>query len=77
MVGFIAKIEGLFKGYPTLLLGLNPFLPKGYKITLSNEDKRNFERAVSLMTKIKVTFLLSYDFNYGKSTFFSFTNPKS
>ncbi|XP_027774318.1 paired amphipathic helix protein Sin3-like 5 [Solanum pennellii] len=62
MVGFIAKIEGLFKGYPTLLLGLNPFLPKGYKITLSNEDKRNFERAVSLMTKIKAC--LAHEYKY-------------
>ncbi|KAH0904417.1 LOW QUALITY PROTEIN: hypothetical protein HID58_043920 [Brassica napus] len=33
--GVIARVRELFKGYDDLLSGFNTFLPKGYKITLS------------------------------------------
>ncbi|KAK4712515.1 hypothetical protein R3W88_007028 [Solanum pinnatisectum] len=37
IVGVIARVKELFKGYPSLLLGLNSFLPKGYEIILDDE----------------------------------------
>ncbi|KAG5610525.1 hypothetical protein H5410_021806 [Solanum commersonii] len=39
-VGVIVKAKNLFKGHPSLLLGLNPFLPKGYEIVLNDEDEK-------------------------------------
>ncbi|XP_055802807.1 paired amphipathic helix protein Sin3-like 2 isoform X2 [Solanum dulcamara] len=39
IVGVVARMKELFKGHPDLLLGLNPFLPKGYEIILNEEDK--------------------------------------
>ncbi|KAK6791517.1 hypothetical protein RDI58_010598 [Solanum bulbocastanum] len=40
--GVIEKVKDLFKGHPSLLLGLNPFLPKGYEIVLNDEDEKTY-----------------------------------
>ncbi|KAK6791491.1 hypothetical protein RDI58_010572 [Solanum bulbocastanum] len=49
-VGFIEKTKDLFKGYPSLLLGLNHFLPKGCEIVLNDEDEKTYlmEQALNL-----------------------------
>ncbi|WMV25261.1 hypothetical protein MTR67_018646 [Solanum verrucosum] len=39
-VGVIEKAKDLFKGHASLLLGLNPFLTKGYEIVLNDEDAK-------------------------------------
>jgi len=67
-VGVIARVKDLFKGHPRLILGFNTFLPKGYEITLNDEDeappkKVEFEEAISFVNKIKVTFLLPSSLN--------------
>ncbi|EFH49961.1 hypothetical protein ARALYDRAFT_350640 [Arabidopsis lyrata subsp. lyrata] len=36
--GLIARVKELLKGHNNLILGFNTFLPKGYEITLDNED---------------------------------------
>ncbi|MCE3215540.1 hypothetical protein HAX54_002757 [Datura stramonium] len=61
----IARVKDLFKGHPSLILGLNPFLPDGYKIILNVDDevpqrKTDYlDLAMSLVNKIKVSVLLS------------------
>ncbi|MCE2055419.1 hypothetical protein HAX54_042549 [Datura stramonium] len=64
IVGVIARVKDLFKGHPSLILGLNPFLPDGYKIILNVDDEAPqrktdyLDLAISLVNKIKVvTFL--------------------
>lgn len=59
--GVIARVKGLFKGHRDLILGFNTFLPKGFEITLPNEDEQpqpkkpvEFEEAISFVNKIKV-----------------------
>ncbi|WMV25273.1 hypothetical protein MTR67_018658 [Solanum verrucosum] len=42
IVGVIEKAKDLFKGHPSLLLGLNPFLPKCYEIVLNDEDEKTY-----------------------------------
>uniref|UniRef100_A0A3Q7G2Z1 Uncharacterized protein n=1 Tax=Solanum lycopersicum TaxID=4081 RepID=A0A3Q7G2Z1_SOLLC len=42
IVGVIEKAKYLFKGHPSLLLGLNPFLPKCYEIILNDEDEETY-----------------------------------
>ncbi|CAH9125249.1 unnamed protein product [Cuscuta epithymum] len=60
--GVIMRVKDLFKGHPNLILGFNTFLPKGYEITLTDEDavpqKRTveFEEAISFVNKIKKRF---------------------
>ncbi|KAF3625274.1 Paired amphipathic helix protein Sin3-like 1 [Capsicum annuum] len=59
--GVIARVKDLFKGHPKLILGFNTFLPKGYEITLSDEDEApkktvQFEEAISFVNKIKTRF---------------------
>ncbi|KAF5443219.1 hypothetical protein F2P56_035794 [Juglans regia] len=61
--GVIARVKELFKGYRDLILGFNTFLPKGYEITLPNEDEQpqpkkpvEFEEAISFVNKIKTRF---------------------
>ncbi|RAL40892.1 hypothetical protein DM860_008590 [Cuscuta australis] len=60
--GVIARVKDLFKGHPNLILGFNTFLPKGYEITLKDEEevpqKRTveFEEAISFVNKIKKRF---------------------
>ncbi|KAG5624322.1 hypothetical protein H5410_009540 [Solanum commersonii] len=64
VVGVIAKIKKLFKGHPRFLLGFNFFLPNGYEIILTDEDKKktDLEQAISLMSKIKKC--LGNDYEY-------------
>ncbi|XP_009630074.1 paired amphipathic helix protein Sin3-like 2 isoform X1 [Nicotiana tomentosiformis] len=60
--GVIARVKDLFKGHPRLILGFNTFLPKGYEITLNEEDEAppkrtvEFEEAISFVNKIKKRF---------------------
>ncbi|XP_030553614.2 paired amphipathic helix protein Sin3-like 2 isoform X1 [Rhodamnia argentea] len=60
-VGVIARVKELFKGHNNLILGFNTFLPKGYEITLDEDEaptKRTveFEEAISFVNKIKKRF---------------------
>ncbi|CAA2967038.1 paired amphipathic helix Sin3-like 2 isoform X2 [Olea europaea subsp. europaea] len=60
-VGVIARVKELFKGHPNLILGFNTFLPKGYEITLTDEEEApkrtvEFEEAISFVNKIKKRF---------------------
>ncbi|KAF5961754.1 hypothetical protein HYC85_002963 [Camellia sinensis] len=63
--GVIARVKELFKGHNNLIFGFNTFLPKGYEITLIDEEeppaKRTveFEEAISFVNKIKVAVLFS------------------
>ncbi|GMP29098.1 hypothetical protein CsSME_00004361 [Camellia sinensis var. sinensis] len=60
--GVIARVKELFKGHNNLIFGFNTFLPKGYEITLIDEEeppaKRTveFEEAISFVNKIKKRF---------------------
>nr|XP_043616510.1 paired amphipathic helix protein Sin3-like 2 isoform X2 [Erigeron canadensis] len=60
--GVIARVKELFKGHNNLIFGFNTFLPKGYEITVIEEDepppKRTveFEEAISFVNKIKKRF---------------------
>ncbi|CAI8587747.1 unnamed protein product [Vicia faba] len=61
--GVIARVKDLFRGHRDLILGFNTFLPKGYEITLPNEDDQphskkpvEFEEAMSFVNKIKTRF---------------------
>ncbi|XP_027075364.2 paired amphipathic helix protein Sin3-like 2 isoform X2 [Coffea arabica] len=60
--GVIARVKELFKGHPNLILGFNTFLPKGYEITLNDEEEAppkrtvEFEEAISFVNKIKKRF---------------------
>nr|XP_023873631.1 paired amphipathic helix protein Sin3-like 2 [Quercus suber] len=37
-VGVIARVKELFKGHNNLIFGFNTFLPKGYEITLDDDE---------------------------------------
>ncbi|KAL4581665.1 hypothetical protein LXL04_006191 [Taraxacum kok-saghyz] len=61
--GVIEKVKALFKGHNNLIFGFNTFLPKGYEITVIEEEeppptKRTveFEEAISFVNKIKTRF---------------------
>ncbi|XP_075475269.1 paired amphipathic helix protein Sin3-like 2 [Primulina tabacum] len=60
--GVIARVKELFNGHPNLILGFNTFLPKGYEITLTDEEEAppkrtvEFEEAISFVNKIKKRF---------------------
>ncbi|KAI3699768.1 hypothetical protein L2E82_44292 [Cichorium intybus] len=60
--GVIARVKELFKGHNNLIFGFNTFLPKGYEITVIEDDepppKRTveFEEAISFVNKIKKRF---------------------
>ncbi|KAK1352436.1 Paired amphipathic helix [Heracleum sosnowskyi] len=60
--GVIARVKQLFKGHNNLIFGFNTFLPKGYEITVIEEEdappKRSieFEEAISFVNKIKTRF---------------------
>lgn len=62
--GVIARVKDLFKGHSNLILGFNTFLPKGYEITLTDEEQAppkktvEFEEAISFVNKIKVIVLV-------------------
>lgn len=55
-------MKELFKGHNNLIFGFNTFLPKGYEITVIEDDepppKRTveFEEAISFVNKIKVKY---------------------
>ncbi|KAG5606307.1 hypothetical protein H5410_027799 [Solanum commersonii] len=52
-VGFVEKTKELFKGHPSFLLSLNPFLPKDYEIILNDEDEKTYfmDQALSFAKK--------------------------
>lgn len=57
--GVIARVKELFKGHNNLIFGFNTFLPKGYEITLDEDEAPpkktvEFEEAISFVNKIKV-----------------------
>ncbi|GMP51063.1 hypothetical protein CsSME_00017440 [Camellia sinensis var. sinensis] len=60
--GVIARVKELFKGHNNLIFGFNTFLPKGYEITLIDEEEPltkstvEFEEAISFVNKIKKRF---------------------
>ncbi|KAK4783135.1 hypothetical protein SAY86_007509 [Trapa natans] len=59
--GVIARVKELFKGHSSLLLGFNTFLPKGYVITIDEDEvpKRKtveFDEAINFVNKIKKRF---------------------
>ena len=61
-VGVIARVKELFKGHNNLIYGFNTFLPKGYEITLDEDEAPpkktvEFDEAISFVNKIKVKSL--------------------
>ncbi|KAI4320443.1 hypothetical protein MLD38_033924 [Melastoma candidum] len=59
--GVIARVKELFKGHNNLILGFNTFLPKGYEITIEDDETPakktvEFEEAISFVNKIKKRF---------------------
>lgn len=59
--GVIARVKELFKGHNHLIFGFNTFLPKGYEITLDEDEAPakktvEFEEAISFVNKIKKRF---------------------
>nr|XP_043639011.1 paired amphipathic helix protein Sin3-like 3 isoform X2 [Erigeron canadensis] len=61
--GVIARVKDLFEGHPELILGFNPFLPKGFEITLPRVDDQDqikkpleYKEAVLFVNKIKMRF---------------------
>ncbi|GMI68431.1 SIN3-like 2 [Hibiscus trionum] len=60
-VGVIARVKELFRGHNNLIYGFNTFLPKGYEITLDEEEALpkktvEFDEAISFVNKIKKRF---------------------
>ncbi|KAJ4826449.1 hypothetical protein Tsubulata_013641 [Turnera subulata] len=59
--GVIQRVKELFKGHNNLIFGFNTFLPKGYEITLDEDDAPpkktvEFEEAINFVNKIKKRF---------------------
>ncbi|XP_052196269.1 paired amphipathic helix protein Sin3-like 2 isoform X2 [Diospyros lotus] len=60
--GVITRVKELFKGHNNLIFGFNTFLPKGYEITITDEEEAQpkrtveFEEAISFVNKIKKRF---------------------
>ncbi|KAH9739826.1 Paired amphipathic helix protein Sin3-like 2 [Citrus sinensis] len=59
--GVIARVKDLFKGHNNLIFGFNTFLPKGYEITLDEDEAPpkktvEFEEAITFVNKIKKRF---------------------
>ncbi|KAH1100178.1 hypothetical protein GLYMA_13G067800v4 [Glycine max] len=59
--GVIKRVKELFKGHNNLIFGFNTFLPKGYEITLDEDEAPpkktvEFEEAISFVNKIKKRF---------------------
>lgn len=68
--GVIARVKELFKGHNNLIFGFNTFLPKGYEITIDEDEgppKKavEFEEAITFVNKIKVKALSHYVLFYG------------
>ncbi|KAK8710215.1 hypothetical protein V6N13_145550 [Hibiscus sabdariffa] len=60
-VGVIARVKELFKGHNNLIYGFNTFLPRGYAITLDEDNAPprrtvEFDEAISFVNKIKRRF---------------------
>ncbi|XP_039005441.1 paired amphipathic helix protein Sin3-like 2 isoform X2 [Hibiscus syriacus] len=60
-IGVIARVKALFKGHNNLIYGFNTFLPKGYEITLDEDEAPpkktvEFDEAISFVNKIKKRF---------------------
>nr|GEV80840.1 paired amphipathic helix protein Sin3-like 2 isoform X1 [Tanacetum cinerariifolium] len=61
--GVIARVKELFRGHNNLIFGFNTFLPKGYEITVIEDDETpakravEFEEAISFVNRIKKRFL--------------------
>ncbi|KAI8013889.1 Paired amphipathic helix protein Sin3-like 2 [Camellia lanceoleosa] len=61
-IGVITRVKELFKGHNNLIFGFNTFLPKGYEITLIDDEEPptkstvEFEEAISFVNKIKKRF---------------------
>ncbi|PWA69436.1 Histone deacetylase interacting [Artemisia annua] len=57
--GVIARVKELFRGHNNLIFGFNTFLPKGYEITVIEDEEApakrtvEFEEAISFVNKIK------------------------
>ena len=61
--GVIKRVKELFKGHSNLILGFNTFLPKGYEITIDEDEAPpkkivEFDEAISFVNKIKVHYTL-------------------
>ncbi|KAK9050137.1 hypothetical protein SSX86_030893, partial [Deinandra increscens subsp. villosa] len=60
--GVIARVKSLFKGHNNLIFGFNTFLPKGYEITVIEDDEPppkktvEFDEAIGFVNKIKKRF---------------------
>ncbi|KAL2633451.1 hypothetical protein R1flu_004930 [Riccia fluitans] len=59
--GVIIRVKDLFKGHRQLILGFNTFLPKGYEITIAEEEAPKkqpveFDQAINYVNKIKTRF---------------------
>ncbi|XP_021760068.1 paired amphipathic helix protein Sin3-like 2 isoform X1 [Chenopodium quinoa] len=59
--GVIARVKELFKGHNNLIYGFNTFLPKGYEITLDDDEPPpkkavEFDEAINFVNKIKKRF---------------------
>ncbi|KAL8229153.1 hypothetical protein R6Q57_014053 [Mikania cordata] len=60
--GVIARVKSLFKGHNNLIFGFNTFLPKGYEITVIDDDEPppkktvEFDEAIGFVNKIKKRF---------------------
>ncbi|CAK7328041.1 unnamed protein product [Dovyalis caffra] len=61
--GVIARVKELFKGHNNLIFGFNTFLPKGYEITLDEDEDEappkktvEFNQAINFVNKIKKRF---------------------
>lgn len=63
--GVVERVKELFDGNRELILGFNPFLPKGFEITLPRENAQHnvkkpldIEEATVFVNKIKVIIAL-------------------
>ncbi|XP_076924654.1 paired amphipathic helix protein Sin3-like 4 [Bidens hawaiensis] len=61
--GVVTRVKELFDGNRELILGFNPFLPKGFEITLPRENAQHnvkkpldLEEAIVFVNKIKMRF---------------------
>lgn len=68
--GVITRVKDLFKGQQDLLLGLNTFLPKGFKITLDDnkippKKSVTYDDAIIYVNKVQVN-ALSQSKTYGE-----------
>lgn len=60
--GVIVRVKELFKGHNNLIFGFNTFLPKGYEITLDEDEAAppkktvEFNQAINFVNKIKKRF---------------------